>query len=288
MVAAKPSIVDQKFSMLTCIGKGSVQKTIDRHGMTRSRGLWKFRCDCGNVVELPRAYVEKNGQKSCGCLSKNRKELIDNKRRPKDITGQRFGELVAVRLTGKKDSSHKPTWLMQCDCGGTAEWSLSKLLKYTQADQQIHCRDLSVHQVGLWYPPTPSPYPKEAGELLEKYLWMTQTQLKKRHQQIEDAKRDRLIRTCWIVTYRRQQGEQITELEEENYIRKSLRYCSIGVFWSQKIEEHGGLLYTNFGSKKQIGSRMTDLTLQNYPVSESGTLGNNLLPAPKRLKFKRC
>lgn len=41
----------------------------------------------------------------------------------KDISGQRFGRLTVVELTGKKTKSGNAIWLCQCDCG-----------KFTEAD----------------------------------------------------------------------------------------------------------------------------------------------------------
>lgn len=39
-------------------------------------------------------------------------------RKPQDLTGQRFGKLVAVRLTNEKRNSHT-VWECKCDCGKT-------------------------------------------------------------------------------------------------------------------------------------------------------------------------
>lgn len=36
---------------------------------------------------------------------------------PLDLTGQRFGKLVAVELTGER-RQRSPEWLCRCDCGG--------------------------------------------------------------------------------------------------------------------------------------------------------------------------
>ena len=37
--------------------------------------------------------------------------------KPKDITGQRFGKLVAVRLAKKRKSNGSAVWECRCDCG---------------------------------------------------------------------------------------------------------------------------------------------------------------------------
>lgn len=68
---------------------------------------------------------------------------------------------------------------------------------------------------------------------------------------------------------------------KKNYISRCLAFAGVDVFWRQKLETHGGILYTNFGIKK-IGGEMTKLTFPPYPIKE--TLGKNILK--KRLKFK--
>ena len=39
----------------------------------------------------------------------------------KDITNQRFGNLVAIKNTGRKDSHRNYIWLCECDCGNFCE-----------------------------------------------------------------------------------------------------------------------------------------------------------------------
>ncbi len=98
-------------------------------------------------------------------------------------------------------------------------------------------------------------------------------------------KRDRLIRAAWIITYRRSQGETISEVYENQFIKKHLRYSSIKVFWQRKLESHGGFLYDVSRNKKTIGDKMTDAISFDYPALE--TQGTKLLRSHK-LNFKRC
>lgn len=65
---------------------------------------WEWECECGNIVEIPVKHVTSKRVKSCCCLAK------------KDLTGQRFGRLVALRPTDERD--HKQVvWEFKCDCG---------------------------------------------------------------------------------------------------------------------------------------------------------------------------
>jgi hypothetical protein len=68
----------------------------------------KCKCDCGNEKIITLKSFRYGKVKSCGCLS--------SKSKIKDITGQRFGKLVAKEYTGRT-RNHSAVWLCQCDCG---------------------------------------------------------------------------------------------------------------------------------------------------------------------------
>ncbi|ALF52234.1 hypothetical protein ACX27_04210 [Nostoc piscinale CENA21] len=283
---SKPDCTGQRFGRLLVLGKGD--RVPDNRGSYIQ--LWKLQCDCGQLIQRPRSSFEDKNQISCGCARKL--GLIDNKRRPTDIAGQRFGSLEAIALTGKKDKHNQPTWLLRCDCGNTCKFSLKYLTHKKHTCLWINCGDRSKHpEFSCWYPPTPSPYPVDAGRLLEKYLRLAGLPYKIIDSRVEDERRDRLIRACWIITYRRSQGEQISEFYEKRYIKKHLKYCSIDVFWRRKLEANGGFLYTVGNKKKEIGAAMTNETSLDYPEIELEGINllstNNPLP-PKRLKFRRC
>jgi hypothetical protein len=46
-----------------------------------------------------------------------------------DITNQRFGLLVAIRPTAKRDSTGSVIWLCHCDCGNTCSHPLRQILQ---------------------------------------------------------------------------------------------------------------------------------------------------------------
>lgn len=71
----------------------------------------RLRCDCGAEYTRAIARVFRNPDvESCGCS------------RFADITGQRFGKLVAIRRAGSKRTSagRVGCWLCKCDCGNEA------------------------------------------------------------------------------------------------------------------------------------------------------------------------
>lgn len=288
MVKEKPNCTGLRFGFLTVLGKGEVVKDNNK-----SRRLWELLCDCGNIISRPRGDFDRKvpHMTSCGCRRKL--GLVDNKRRPHNLTGQRFGNLVAIRLSGNWRHK-KPTWLMQCDCGTVCETSLSSIRDKEYYSCRINCGNRQRHpEKYLEYPETPNPYPKESGEILTKYLHLTNLDYGNVNAEVEDEKLDRLIRAAWILTYRRYQGEYFSDEHERRFIIKHLSYCSIDVFWRKQIESNGGFMYTRGGNVKQevnkIGDVMTDLTTLDYPVIETSgikILSTNTLP--KKLKFKRC
>lgn len=82
----------------------------------RNKGavVWECLCDCGNKLYV-RSYSLLGGStKSCGC---SRIEKLKN-HRTKDLTGKRFGRLVAIRPIGERKGSFV-TWECLCDCGKT-------------------------------------------------------------------------------------------------------------------------------------------------------------------------
>lgn len=70
--------------------------------------IWNCQCDCGNRVVRAATMLlrEKGAARSCGCISWERR----------DITGRRFGHLIAVEPVGF-DKRGKQLWRCICDCG---------------------------------------------------------------------------------------------------------------------------------------------------------------------------
>ena len=79
------------------------------------------QCDCGNVKEISGSLLKRGEIKSCGCL---RKEIAKYKAdkikgiNQKDISGQKFGRLVAIKPTNQRQGNSK-MWECKCECGNT-------------------------------------------------------------------------------------------------------------------------------------------------------------------------
>lgn len=72
---------------------------------------WNCLCDCGTRFVTTGRNLRRGVTKSCGCLAV---EVHRNKR--VDISGERFGRLVALQLAGYKNGSNAE-WEFLCDCG---------------------------------------------------------------------------------------------------------------------------------------------------------------------------
>lgn len=80
--------------------------------VSNKRTIWKWRCDCGKMKEIPSSAVKGGAVQSCGCL---RKERVGTKRM--DHTGEKYGRLTAIEFVKTTGSSHDSIWKFQCDCG---------------------------------------------------------------------------------------------------------------------------------------------------------------------------
>jgi len=81
--------------------------------------VWRCKCDCGNEVYVRSANLVTEDTKSCGCLQKEKSV--------KDLTGQRFGRLIAIEPTDKRSGS-RILWRCKCDCGNEAYVSSANLV----------------------------------------------------------------------------------------------------------------------------------------------------------------
>ena len=95
---AKLDLTGQKFGKLTVI-----RESKERKG---GRVTWECECDCGKPeLILATAKNLRNGTtQSCGCLKR------------KDLTGQKFGKLTAIRATNERKHG-SVVWECECDCG---------------------------------------------------------------------------------------------------------------------------------------------------------------------------
>lgn len=96
------NLVGQRFGMLTV-----VEQTENRRG----RVCWICQCDCGNICTVTAHELKSGKTKSCGCKRSHGELGISN------ISGKRFGRLMALTITPRRDKKGSVYWHCRCDCG---------------------------------------------------------------------------------------------------------------------------------------------------------------------------
>lgn len=104
------SLVGQKFGRLTVIERDLSKPTGHGHD-----GYWICECECGNKISARTHSLKSENVRSCGCLKTS------------DITGKRFGSLVAIQQTKKVGKKGNRYWICRCDCGNEFEVSIGQL-----------------------------------------------------------------------------------------------------------------------------------------------------------------
>lgn len=106
-------------------GRWTVINITDKR--TSSRGIiWHCKCDCGTEKDVD-GYLLRSGQsKSCGCLQKELAAEQAKKGRV-DLTGQRFGKLVALYPIYSGDKNIHTKWHCKCDCGNECDIDMGNL-----------------------------------------------------------------------------------------------------------------------------------------------------------------
>lgn len=78
------------------------------------RTYWFCRCSCGNEVILSARQLKSGQAKDCGCKSPKLKNGLN-------IHSRRFGRLVALYPTERRDKRGSIYWHCRCDCGNEVE-----------------------------------------------------------------------------------------------------------------------------------------------------------------------
>ncbi len=87
----------------------ALNKTSERH---KGSVIWECRCMCGNISKFSSQQLKYT--KDCGCGSKKYVKPKNNIPEEFDITNQRFGRLIAVKLV---DPTKFNKWICKCGCG---------------------------------------------------------------------------------------------------------------------------------------------------------------------------
>ena len=102
---------------------------IDRNDPRYKHGtVWSFRCWCGVLFSNHISLIKRGVVKSCGC---NMLLSGEDNRSFKDLTGQRFNHLVAIKFTRRVKSARgmRTLWLFKCDCGKEIERTVWNIVR---------------------------------------------------------------------------------------------------------------------------------------------------------------
>jgi hypothetical protein len=112
----------QTFTLLTVLRRGKRRDI--------KHVYWLCRCVCSRRKEIRGDSLRDGSIRSCGCLPRGRN--------PEDITGQRFGRLIALRRI-ESTARRLSRWLCKCRCGRVVTVRLDQL------------RDGTTKSCGCWY-----------------------------------------------------------------------------------------------------------------------------------------
>lgn len=110
MINVKKNLIGQRFGKLVVIGRS--EDYISPSGNKYIQ--WICQCDCNSEPIIVKQYRLISGKKvDCGC-EHPRMGVV------KDLTGKRFGRLVADHICGQ-DKNGNRIWYCNCDCGNHVE-----------------------------------------------------------------------------------------------------------------------------------------------------------------------
>jgi hypothetical protein len=81
-----------------------------------SNVVWECLCKCGKTVFVSGRALTRGDVKSCGCITEEKR----------DITDQRFGQLVAL-YPDPTSTKGRQKWICRCDCENICSVSISNL-----------------------------------------------------------------------------------------------------------------------------------------------------------------
>ncbi len=115
--AVAHDVLGKTFGDLTVVGKS---KRRTKHGT-----YWTCLCTCGYTCEATASELVSGSKTNCGC--KRVKNYTSE-----DITGLRFGRLVALYRTEKRDKKGSVIWHCRCDCGNEVDVSYNAMVYANQ------------------------------------------------------------------------------------------------------------------------------------------------------------
>lgn len=107
----KIDLIGQKFGRLTVLEEA--EPYISPQGVKARR--YKCLCECGKSTVVSTNQLRRGGTVSCGCFHRDQQKQSPLLQ-PKDIAGQKFGTLTAIKSVGSA-TKNRALWECVCDCG---------------------------------------------------------------------------------------------------------------------------------------------------------------------------
>lgn len=101
------------------------------------------RCDCGEIRIVRMSDLRNGSAKSCGCLRRDRAAKVH----AYDLTGTRFGRLVARNIVGKAHNNNQNVWHLDCDCGNSTTATTHNLMQGHVQSCGCLKKDIEVHNI---------------------------------------------------------------------------------------------------------------------------------------------
>ena len=107
-------VIGKKFGRLT---------TLEFVGVENQEAIYKYMCDCGNIVTKSYHSVSSGNTSSCGCWFNELRDVTKH-----DIIGQKFGKLTVTAYVGINKYGGTDFECL-CDCGNTTIVSRNSLVE---------------------------------------------------------------------------------------------------------------------------------------------------------------
>ena len=92
---------------------------IDNHRNPSNKIKWICQCKCGNMISVVGTDLKNGKTKSCNTPGCPFSQILHGRHKEKDISGQKFGNLIAIKKIDNKNNGKGCAWLCKCDCGKT-------------------------------------------------------------------------------------------------------------------------------------------------------------------------
>lgn len=123
--AVSHDLTGQVFGALTVLGKAEHQR--------KNGGIWwQCQCECGAACEYPGTLLVTGRRTRCNSKAHEKNYAYV------DISGQRFGRLVAQHRLKRESSDKSVIWHCICDCGNEVDVSYNTLVYSNQ--QSCGCK----------------------------------------------------------------------------------------------------------------------------------------------------